>query len=71
MVGYTNLKVDLATSSFARSLRHLVEARFARLKSLEYTFGLGSQVSECFDRTPVRILLDVRFRVFRFFFSVF
>ena len=33
------------------------------LKRLELKFGLSS---EFFDKTPVRILLDVLFRVFRF-----
>ena len=33
------------------------------LKSLELKFGLGS---EFFDKIPVRILLDVLFRVYRF-----
>ena len=41
------------------------------LKSLGHTFGLGLQVSECFDKVHVRILFDVLFRVFRFFLSVF
>ena len=36
-----------------------------------YIFALGLQVSECFDKMPVRILFDVLSRVFRFFLSVF
>ena len=38
------------------------------LKSLGHTFWPLSheQVSECFVKIPVRILLDVLFRVFRF-----
>ena len=36
------------------------------LKSLEFKYGLSSEFSEFFDKIPVRILLDVLFRVFRF-----
>ena len=37
------------------------------LKSLELKFGFSSEFSECLDKIPVRILLDVLFGVFRFF----
>ena len=36
------------------------------LKSLELTLGLSSEFSESLDKIPVRILLDVLFRVVRF-----
>ena len=35
-------------------------------KSLELKFGLSSEFSEVFDNIPIRALLDVLFRVFRF-----
>ena len=40
-----------------------VDREFHSLKRLELKFGLSS---EYFDKIPVRILLDVLFRVFRF-----
>ena len=40
-------------------------------KFRSYIFALGLQVSQCFDKMPVRILFDVLSRVFRFFLSVF
>ena len=44
-----------------------IEPELRSLKSLELKFGLSSDFSELFcDRTPVRIHLDVLFRVFRF-----
>ena len=36
------------------------------LKRLELRFGLSSELSEFFDKIPVRIFLDSLFRVFRF-----
>ena len=36
------------------------------LKSLDLIFGSSSEFSECLDKIPVRILLDVLFREFRF-----
>ena len=41
------------------------------LKRLELKLGLSSEFSEFFHKIPVRILLDVLFRVFRFFKSLF
>ena len=44
-----------------------IDRELRSLKSLELKFGLSSDFSELFcDRTPVRIHLDVLFRVFRF-----
>ena len=40
-----------------------IDRELHSLKSLELKFGLGS---EFFDKIPVRILLDVLSRVFRF-----
>ena len=40
-----------------------IDQELHSLKSFELKFGLGS---EFFDKIPVRILLDVLFRVFRF-----
>ena len=40
-----------------------IDRELHSLKSLELKFGLGS---EFFDKIPVRILLDVLFRVCRF-----
>ena len=39
---------------------------FHSLKSCEPKFGLSSKFSEYFDKIPVKILLDVLFRVLRF-----
>ena len=41
------------------------------LKRLELKLGLSSEFSGFFHKIPVRILLDVLFRVFRFFKSLF
>ena len=40
-----------------------IDRELHSLERLELKFGLSS---EFFDKTPVRILLDVLFRVFRF-----
>ena len=45
-----------------------IDRELHSLKRLELKFGLSS---EFFDKIPVRILLDVLFRVFRFFKSLF
>ena len=46
---------------------HLLVLRTPRTeKSRANILALGLQVSECFDKIPVKILLDVLFRVFGF-----
>ena len=44
-----------------------IDRELHSLKCLDLKFGLGSEFSKFFDKIPVRILLDVLFRVFRFF----
>ena len=43
-----------------------IDRELHSLKRLELKFGLSSDFSEFFDKIPVKILLDVLFRVFRF-----
>ena len=43
-----------------------IDRKLHSLKCLDLKFGLGSEFSNFFDKIPVRILLDVVFRVFRF-----
>ena len=49
---------------FAMFILDRVDQELLSLKHLELKFGLSS---EFFNKIPVRILLDVLFRVFRFF----
>ena len=43
-----------------------IDRELYSLKCLDLKFGLSSEFSKIFDKIPVRILLDVLFRVFRF-----
>ena len=43
-----------------------IDRQLHSLKRLGLKFGLSSDFSEFFDKIPVRILLEVVFRVFRF-----
>ena len=51
---------------FAIFILHRIDRQLHSLKRLELKFGLSSDFSEFFDKIPVKILLDVLFRVFRF-----
>ena len=44
-------------------IRDQIDRELHSLERLEFQFGLSS---ECFDKIPVRTLLDVLFRVIRF-----
>ena len=48
-----------------------IDRELHSIKRLELKLGLSSEFSEFFHKIPVRILLDVLFRVFRFFKSLF
>ena len=43
-----------------------IDRELHSLKCLDLKFGLSSEFSKFFDKIPVRILLDVFFRVFMF-----
>ena len=70
LITYFNIKISWVTNNarfwhvFPRLYR--IDRELHALKSLELKFGLSSEFSEFFDKIPVRILLDVLFRVFRF-----
>ena len=51
---------------FDMFILHRIDRQLHSLKRLELKFGLSSDFSEFFDKIPVKILLDVLFRVFRF-----
>ena len=48
-----------------------IDRELHSLKRLELKLGLSPELSEFFHKIPVRILLYVLFRVFRFFKSLF
>ena len=56
----------VSNCEFLTCLSWIISIENSTLKCLDLKFGLSSEFSKFFDKIPVRIVLDMLFRVFRF-----